>query len=123
MSTANQSAIQIKGVKGIALPVDDEARARKFYSGVLGLAEAGDDGPEGAFLLGDDYLLLKADWYAKPSAEPSPRITLEVVDARATESALKSLGVTISDPLTSEGGALFGSFLDSEGNKLWFCSG
>lgn len=26
------------------------------------------------------------------------------------------------DPVTKEGHAFFGSFLDSEGNKLWFCS-
>jgi len=50
------------------------------------------------------------------------RITLEVEDARETEQALKSAGVTISDPIAVYDGHPVGAFLDSEGNKLWFCS-
>ena len=58
----------------------------------------------------------------KPTDAPNPRVTLEVENARETERALRHHGVTISDPVERYGGALVGAFLDSEGNKLWFCS-
>ena len=35
---------------------------------------------------------------------------------------MRALGVVIADPVAVYGQALVGSFLDSEGNKLWFCS-
>jgi hypothetical protein len=35
---------------------------------------------------------------------------------------LKELGVTVSDPVTFYDGTPIGAFLDSEGNKIWFCS-
>ena len=50
------------------------------------------------------------------------RITVEVKDAYATEKALLERGVTISDPVAVYGTNPVGAFLDSEGNKLWFCS-
>lgn len=54
--------------------------------------------------------------------ELNARVTLEVKDAYATEKALLERGVTISDPVTVYGDNPIGAFLDSEGNKLWFCS-
>jgi len=47
---------------------------------------------------------------------------VETHDAFATEKALKELGVTVSDPVTLYDGTPIGTFLDSEGNKIWFCS-
>ena len=109
-------------VKGIALPVTDLERANRFYGETLGLKPtSGEDLPPG-FELGEAILMLKEDWYAPPSAEPSPRVTFEVTDARATEAALRAMGVTISDPVEVFGTHPVGAFLDSEGNKLWFCS-
>jgi hypothetical protein len=69
-------------------------------------------------------LLLKpvADWYGKPSDELNARITLEVEDVRETEQALRAAGITLSDPIAVYDGHPVGAFLDSEGNKLWFCS-
>jgi catechol 2,3-dioxygenase-like lactoylglutathione lyase family enzyme len=119
MTGTKKTAIGFRGVKVVALPVTDEARARHFYGETLGLPIA--DEPEG-FLLGETILLLKPEWYAKPSAEPSPRITLLVEDARGIERELKARGVTIADPPESDGNGYVASFLDSEGNKLWFCS-
>ena len=47
----------------------------------------------------------------------------EVDHAPATEQALRARGVTITDPVSLyDEKFLIGSFLDSEGNKLWFCS-
>jgi len=79
---------------------------------------------EMAFMIGDVILLLKPqeEWYGKPTEELNARITLEVKDAYATQKALLERGVTISDPVTVYGDNPIGAFLDSEGNKLWFCS-
>ena len=123
MNESNKPLIHIAGVKAVALPVADADRAKTFYAETLGLppVEAKENLPL-AYLLGNTILLLKPDWYAPPSAEPSPRITLEVDDARATEQTLREAGVTIADPANSDGNGHVGSFLDSEGNKLWFCS-
>ena len=41
---------------------------------------------------------------------------------RGTEEALRARNVTISDPVQAYDEFYVGSFLDSEGNKLWFCS-
>jgi hypothetical protein len=72
--------------------------------------------------LGGTILMLKSNWYAPPTKEPNPRITINTVDARETERALQQRGVVISDAVTLYDEFYVGSFLDSEGNKLWFCS-
>lgn len=116
----------LKCVKVVALAVGDAARATKFYGDTLGLAPAMENGQPAGFQLGESVLMLKSGWYGRPTAEPNPRITLECADARATEAALRERGVTVSDAVEryEEGdeGYLVGAFLDSEGNKLWFCS-
>ena len=114
----------LKRVKVVALAARDPARANRFYGTTLGLAPAVEAGQPVGFMLGDTVLMLKDDWYGRPTAEPNPRITLECVDALATEAALRKREVTISDPVERYDGVfLVGAFLDSEGNKLWFCSG
>ena len=112
-------------VKTIALAVTDRGRAERFYGEILGLAPAFEAGQKMGFSLGDAVLMLKDDWYGAPTALPNPRITFAVDDAAKTEAALKERGVTIGDAVKiyNEGlGYNIGSFLDSEGNKLWFCS-
>ena len=111
-----------KRVKVIALSVSDLDRANDFYGRKLGLAQDDEFDENNRWVLGDLVLLLKPDWMA-PTAEPNPRITIEVEDSRQTEKALKEIGATISDPVQLyEDKFLLGSFLDSEGNKLWICS-
>jgi catechol 2,3-dioxygenase-like lactoylglutathione lyase family enzyme len=122
MAESNKSGIKFLGVKAVALPVVDEARAERFYGETLGLPVAYENGEACGYLFGETILLLKPDWYAPPSAEPSPRITLQVEDAPAAERLFKELGVVIADVPESDGHGCVGSFLDSEGNKLWFCS-
>lgn len=120
----NQSSLGILRVKVVALAVADLERANKFYGSTLGLEPTTENGQAVGFRLEDLVLMLKpvADWYGRPTAEPNPRITLEVTDARATEQTLRERGVTISDAVQDYDGFLVGAFLDSEGNKLWFCS-
>ena len=106
------------------MAVTDEKRANRFYGETLGLPPAVEDGVNFGFLLDKTLLLLKpvADWYGRPSGELNARITLEVENAAETESALRAAGVTISDPIAVYGGHPVGAFVDSEGNKIWFCS-
>lgn len=122
MAVADRTAVAFNGVKVVAIPVIDEVRAKHFYGDTLGLPVAIEAGEPYGYKVGETVLMLKDHWYAKPSAEPSPRITLIVDDARATEAQLKQRGVEIADPPESDGDGYFASFLDSEGNKLWFCS-
>ncbi len=116
------STLGFKQVKAIALAVTNPARARRFYGETLGLAPAIEAGTQVGCRLGDSILLFKDSWYGQPTDEPNPRVTLEVENARTTERTLRDRGVAISDPVERYDDALVGAFLDSEGNKLWFCS-
>lgn len=113
--------IEILGVKVLALPVTDAARAHRFYGGILGLRPAHEDGEQVGYWLGNTIAMLKADWDQPPCAVPNPRVTLEVGNAMAMEQALLGRGVTVSDPVQRYGSYLVGGFVDSEGNKWWFC--
>lgn len=108
-------------VKVIALAVTDLARANRFYGELLGLDAAFEGDEAVGWLLGGITLMLKPDW-EQPTREPNPRVTLAAADAPATEAALRARGVEIADAVAVYGDFHVGSFIDSEGNKLWFCS-
>jgi catechol 2,3-dioxygenase-like lactoylglutathione lyase family enzyme len=118
-----QTALNLQNVKALALAVTDFERAKQFYTETLSLRPAFEDGKQVGNHLGDAVLLLKADSDAQPSASLNPRITIQTEDAYRTEAVLHQLGVVIVDKVQRYGDASVGSFLDSEGNKLWFCSG
>ncbi|HEY5891990.1 MAG TPA: VOC family protein [Chthoniobacterales bacterium] len=109
-------------VKVIAFSVLDLERANRFYSETLGLPPAFEGDEQVGYFLGETILMLKANWYAPPTQLPNPRITIATENARETERALLGRGVVISDPVALFDEFYVGSFLDSEGNKLWFCS-
>jgi predicted enzyme related to lactoylglutathione lyase len=114
------SPLGIKSVKVIALAATDGLRARRFYSETLQLEEDRESTDEVGYRIGDVVLVIRSH---TPTADPNPRITLQVEDARETEKRLAERGVTISDPVNLyESRFWVGAFLDSEGNKLWFCS-
>jgi catechol 2,3-dioxygenase-like lactoylglutathione lyase family enzyme len=120
MGSINPGFLQ---VKVIALAITDRARAEKFYKETLGLMPAFEGSVQVGFLLGQTILMLKDDWYGTPTAVPNPRITIAAENALLTETELKNRGVVIADPVKAyDDGFYVGSFLDSEGNKLWFCS-
>lgn len=124
MSSKTKNDLEFVQVKAVALAVSNAERAKEFYAETLDLPPDHGHHPALAFMIGNVILLLKTqeEWYGKPSDELNARITLEVKDAYATEKALRDRGVTISDPVTVYGDNPIGAFLDSEGNKLWFCS-
>ena len=111
-------------VKGIALAVNDLDRANRFYGETLALPPDTIRNMDSAYLLGNQIVMLKTreECNAEPTQELNPRITVETQDAFATEKSLKERGVRVSDPVTFYDGTPIGAFLDSEGNKIWFCS-
>jgi hypothetical protein len=134
----NESPFGFQRVKVVSLFVIDSERADKFYGATLGLPPAYEGGERVGYSLGGTMLMLKSTWYASrlsatfaklsiafglsPTQDPDPRITIETEDALRTERALRERGVTISDPVNLSDEFYAGGFLDSEGNKLWFCS-
>jgi len=120
MSTA---PLGFQRIKVVALAVTDKARAERFYGATLGLTPASEGDVQVGFFLGQTILMLKDNWYGQPSERLNPRITIATDHAPATETALRERGVKIADPVQAyDDGFYIGSFLDSEGNKLWFCS-
>jgi predicted enzyme related to lactoylglutathione lyase len=124
MTAETKNNLGFVQVKAISLAVTDAVRAKHFYKEVLGLQPESVRQMDMAFMVGDVILLLKpeVEWYGRPTKELNARITLEVEDSYATEKKLRERGVTISDPVAMYGDHPIGAFLDSEGNKLWFCS-
>jgi len=114
--------LEVQSIKVIALAVRDLERAERFYGVTLGLPPAYEGAARVGFALGPTILMLKADWYAAPSDMLNPRVTLAVADAPAAEKFLKKRGIAVPDPVQVYDEFHVGSFLDSEGNKLWFCS-
>lgn len=114
--------LNLASIKVLALAVTDFDRAMRFYTDTLALSPAHEDGKPVGVHLGHTILMLKTDLPAQPSVTLNPRVTILTDDARSTEVVLRQRGVSIADTVERYGGALVGSFLDSEGNKLWFCS-
>jgi catechol 2,3-dioxygenase-like lactoylglutathione lyase family enzyme len=116
-------SLQFRRVRVIAISVLDSERANKFYAETLGLPPAYEDNEQVGYLIGETVFMLKPDWDQPPVQNPNPRVTLETDDAPELEKALRSRGVVISDPVEIyDRTHAVGSFLDSEGNKIWFCS-
>lgn len=122
MNTQTQDGLGFIQVRAVSLAVKDPERAKKFYGETLGLRPL--ENMDMAFYLGEVIILLKpeSEWYGRPSEELNARLTLRVRDSYATEKAMQACGVTVADPVKVYEANPIGSFLDSEGNKLWFCS-
>jgi catechol 2,3-dioxygenase-like lactoylglutathione lyase family enzyme len=116
-SGMNTAPLSFRCIKVIALFIRDLDRANSFYGKTLGLRAKYENQEQIGYLVGQTILMLKADLDVPPTEVPNPRVTIE------TENALRGRGVIISDPVQVYDKVHWvGSFLDSEGNKLWFCS-
>ena len=114
------SSLGFQSVKVIALGATDVVRAKRFYSETLQLEEDRQATDEVGYRIGGSVLIVREH---SPTDDPNPRITLQVQDARETEELLRKRAVSISDPVKLYDDKFWvGGFLDSEGNKLWFCS-
>ena len=111
----------IQRVKVVAVSVTDLDRANRFYKEKLSLLPAFEGTEQVGWWLGQVILMLKPDW-AAPTEMPNPRVTLATDHAPATQEALRARGIAIANEVQVYGDFYVGSFLDSEGNKIWFCS-
>lgn len=111
----------IQRVKVVAMSVADLERANRFYKEKLGLLPAFEGTEHVGWWLGQVILMLKPNW-ATPTEMPNPRVTLATDHAPATQEALRARDIAIADEVQVYGDFYVGSFLDSDGNKLWFCS-
>ena len=117
------TSLGFRCIKVIALSVLDLDRANKFYGETLGLPPAYEDSTQVGYLVDQTILMLKPNWDVPPTATPNPRVTIETENAPETEKGLRARGVVIPDPVQIYDEVHYvGSFLDTEGNKLWFCS-
>ena len=111
----------IQRVKVVALSVKNFDRANHFYKEKLGLEPAFEGTEQVGWWLGQVILMLKPNW-AAPTETPNPRVTLATDHAPATQDALRARSIMVANEVQVYGDFYVGSFLDSEGNKLWFCS-
>ncbi|MFZ2266742.1 MAG: VOC family protein [Azonexus sp.] len=111
----------IQRVKVVAVSVMELERANRFYKEKLGLEPAFEGAEQVGWWLGQVILMLKPGW-ATPTDTPNPRVTLATDHAPATQEALRARGITVANEVQVYGDFYVGSFLDSEGNKFWFCS-
>lgn len=121
------STLGFQRLKVVALAVEDMARAKCFYGETLNLPPAFEGKRQVGYTLGNVILMLKSvaeGWYARPSDQLNPRLTIATDHAPDTERELRARGVTISHPVQAyaDEGFYVGAFTDSEGNKIWFCS-
>jgi predicted enzyme related to lactoylglutathione lyase len=93
------SEIAVLGLDNVLLDVGDLEAAKGFYGGRLGLGVKFDFPDAGVvgFRLGDEEagLVVRAGDVPPSPPRPSPRLWLEVPDARAAASALTAAGVTL----------------------------
>jgi predicted enzyme related to lactoylglutathione lyase len=93
------SDITVLGLDNVLLDVGDLEAAKGFYSGRLGLGVKFDFPDAGVvgFRLGDEEagLVVRAGDVAPGPPRPSPRLWLEVPDARAAGKALAAAGVAL----------------------------
>jgi catechol-2,3-dioxygenase len=89
MTAQSQSFLN---VKVIALSVVNADRANRFYAEILGLNPTYENDQQIGFQVGETILMLKSDGDQPPTLNPNPRITLQVADARRSESDLKKKG-------------------------------
>jgi len=114
------SPLGFLSVKVVAIAATDVVRAKRFYLETLQLEEDRETTDEVGYRMGEAVLIIREH---SPTDDPNPRLTLQVQDARETEKQLRERAVTISDPVKLYDDKYWvGGFLDSEGNKLWFCS-
>lgn len=91
--------VEVLGIDNVLLDVGNLEVARGFYGGRLGLGVKLDFPEAGVvgFRLGDEEpgLLVRAGDVPLGPPRPSPRLWLEVPDARAAGAALAAAGVTL----------------------------
>lgn len=114
-----------KGINVVSLTVSDLARAKVFYSEVLGLGAPVYDMPEIGWIewrTGNDANV--AVTLAQAPFTPSSHTTVvfNVDDCHAAVAALRNQNVRCDEPVGVPGVVTYASFYDPDGNRLQMCS-
>lgn len=119
----------ISGVSKVVIEVDDQERAKAFWTGQMGFEVAGDApygderwlevGPPGA----DVNLVLDLRAPESPRAEvaehlPTSNVMFRCKDLRTTYEALSARGVEFPQPPVEQPFGWWSMFNDSEGNRF-----
>jgi len=114
--------ISILGVDNVMLVVGDLREGRRFYEGVLGLRVKFADDEHGilGFAIGEEEpgLVIRAQTIEKCEPRQTPRVWLEVPDARAAAAALEALGQSLVAPPFHVGTGWTVELADPWGNVL-----
>jgi len=114
--------ISILGVDNVILAVGDLREARRFYEGVLGLRVKFSDDEHGilGFAIGEEEpgLVIRAQAIEKCEPRLTPRVWLEVPDARAAAAALEASGQSLVAPPLHVGTGWTVELSDPWGNVL-----
>jgi catechol 2,3-dioxygenase-like lactoylglutathione lyase family enzyme len=114
--------MQVERTDFVSVPVEDMARARRFYAETLGLPPVGEEDaawPE--FQLGENvslYLIDPTNIGQTFTAPHSSHIALRVPDVAATRAELEERGVQFHGDVLDTGVCHMAFFTDSEGNAL-----
>lgn len=115
-----------KGINVVSVAVPDLARAREFYSNVLGLGEPVYDIPEAGWIEfkagqpAGNIAITTADAGWQPSHNTT--IVLNTDDCWATCAELRARDVRCDEPVVMPGYVTYCSFYDPFGNRLQMCS-
>ncbi len=114
-----------KGINVVSITVSDLAKAKAFYSDVLGLGAPAFDIPQANWIewkTGNDadISITQADGTFTPNHNTI--IVFNVDDCHAAVAELRRRGIRCDDPVGIPGMVTYASFYDPDGNRLQMAS-
>jgi predicted enzyme related to lactoylglutathione lyase len=115
----------LKGINVVSLTVSDLAKAKLFYSDVLGFGAPNYDLPDAGWIewnSGNDahFSVTPAEEAFTPSHHTT--IVFNVDDCHTAVAELRKRGVRCDDPVGIPGMVTYASFYDPDGNRLQMAS-
>ena len=113
--------IQVERTDFVSVPVQDIARAKRFYGETLGLPLVSGDDAWPEFQLGENvslYLIDPTNIGQTFTTPHSSHIALRVADVAASRAALEAAGVEFQGDIFDSGVCHMAFFADPDGNAL-----
>ena len=113
--------IQVERTDFVSVPVQDMARAKRFYGETLGLPLVSGEDAWPEYQLGENvslYLIDPANVGQTFTAPHSSQIALRVPDVAAARSELEAAGVEFQGEIMDTGVCHMAFFADPDGNAL-----